>query len=90
MGSLGERSPPDTRFWKSSTWRGLPKALKGEDPSRGVEEAGRGAEGPNGKDSITFRNGRRKVFRKVRGKIPKLQRCPGRWVLKRVQKVRKK
>lgn len=43
-----------------------------------------------GKDSITFRNGMRKVFRKVRGKIPKLQRGPGRRVLRRVQKVRKK
>lgn len=31
----------------------------------------------------------RKVFRKVRGKIPKLQRGPERQVLRRVQKVRK-
>lgn len=90
MGSLGERSPPDTRFWKSSTWRGLPKAVKGEEASQGVGEAGRGLKDRMGKDSITFRNGMRKVFRKVRGKIPKLQRGPGRRVLRRVQKVRKK
>lgn len=32
----------------------------------------------------------RRVFTKVRGKIPKLQRGPGEWVSRRVHMIRKK
>ena len=47
-----------------------------------------GPKDPNLKRMITFRNGTRKVFRKVRGKIPKLQR--GKWVMRKIQMIKKR
>lgn len=86
MGSLGERLRLDTHFGGSSTWRESSKAVRGEEASQGVREE-RGAEGPNLKENEHVYECNEKVFRKVGGKISKLQRDSGKQVLIKLQRL---
>lgn len=84
-GQRGREVMPRHTFW-GITYVESSKAVRGEEASQGVGEE-KGAEGPNLKENEHVYECNEKVFRKVGGKISKLQRDLGKRVLRKIQRL---